>query len=85
MNLKVHYLKIMGELSENLKKLKELREKLCETQQQDSSYKDILIELKCIVDSGKDEIDNVTGEKGKIKCYENMCFRVMNLLGNVKL
>jgi len=56
----------MGEISENVKKLKELREKLCQTQQEDSSYKALLIELKCIVDNGKGEIDSVSGEKGKL-------------------
>jgi len=67
--------------NENILKLRELSDKLCEISTDD--YKIIVKKLKNIVDNGKDEIEKSTSSQSKIKCYESMCATITNLLNNV--
>lgn len=67
--------------NENILKLRELSDKLCETS--NDEYKIIVKKLKNIVDSGKNEIEKSTSSQTKIKCYESMCATITNLLNNV--
>jgi hypothetical protein len=68
--------------NENIVKLRELSEKLCENPNEE--YKLIVKKLKTIVDAGKNEIEKSQSEKSKIKCYETMCSTITNLLSNVQ-
>lgn len=68
--------------NENILKLRELSEKMCDTK--DDEYKVIVKQLKAIVDGGKSQIENSKTSQSKIKCYENMCTTITNLLSKVK-
>jgi hypothetical protein len=67
--------------NENILKLRELSEKLCQTPSDE--YRNIVKKLKNIVESGKDEIEKTTSSQTKIKCYESMCATITNLLNSV--
>jgi hypothetical protein len=70
--------------SENILKLRELTEKICNRPLNDEHYV-ILKELKDIIDDGKEEVSNLKTTTSKIKCYEKMCVKITNILNNVKL
>jgi hypothetical protein len=70
--------------SENILKLRELTEKMC-LRDSDIEYREILLRLKEIVDSGKDEIHNSKTTKTKVKCYESMCLTITTILDNIKI
>lgn len=70
--------------SENILKLRELTEKMYKEIKEDE-YKVIVKQLKKIVDDGKGEIAKTDCSELKIKSYETMCFRITNLLTNVKV
>ena len=69
--------------SDNLKKLRELTEKLSTNGTED--YKKIVIKLKTMVDDGKKTIEAATTPQNKIKCYETMCSTITEILKGVKL
>jgi hypothetical protein len=64
--------------SENILELRRLSAKLCDTNS--DNYKDIIVEVKKVVETGKTEIIQNKTLKEKIKCYENMCNNITNLL-----
>ena len=70
--------------SENILKLRELTEKMC-MKESEIEYREILLGLKQIVDSGKDEIHNSKTTKTKVKCYESMCLTITTILDNIKI
>lgn len=70
--------------SENILKLRELTEKICNRTPNDEHYA-ILKELKDVIDDGKVEVSNLKTTTSKIKCYEKMCVKITNILNNVKL
>jgi hypothetical protein len=65
--------------SENILKLRELSIKLSEINNVDD-YKNIIIEVKNIVENSKIEIIKNKTPKEKVKCYENMCTNITNIL-----
>ena len=69
--------------SENILKLRELTNKLIDKNINDE-YKDIVIQLKKIVDEGKHKLEHTESAQSKIKCYETMCSTITNLLTNIK-
>jgi hypothetical protein len=70
--------------NENILKLRELTQKICETTHKDENFL-ILKELKNIIEEGKGEISESKSSVTKIKCYEKMCLKITNILNNVKL
>ena len=69
--------------NDNLIRLKKLSEKLCEAP--NDEYKNIVKELKKVVDEGHLIIEESVTTKSKIKCYESMCFKITNILSAVNL
>jgi hypothetical protein len=74
----------MPRKNENLLRLKELTETLCDTAPS-NEYANILAQLKNIVDEGKTKVESYTTTNSKIKCYENMCVTITKILNKVKL
>jgi len=65
--------------SENILKLRELSAKLCEINNIDN-YKDVIVEIKNVVENSKIEMERNKTSKEKVKCYENMCTNITNIL-----
>ena len=70
--------------SDNIIQLRLLTDKIC-SQNPDNSYKEVVKQLKEIVDIGKEEIDDAKTTKTKIKCYESMCVAVTNILNKINI
>jgi hypothetical protein len=70
--------------SDNILQLRVLTDKIC-SQNTDNSYKEVVKELKQIVEIGKEEIDEAKSTKTKIKCYESMCIAVTNILNKINI
>ncbi len=70
--------------SENILKLRELTEQICNRESNDE-YREIVLQLKNIVDDGIDEISNSKTMKTKVKCYETMCMTITKILNNIKI
>lgn len=70
--------------SENILKLRKLTEQICSTENNDE-YKDIVLQLKEILDGGKDEIAKSKTIKTKVQCYENMCVTITKILNDIKI
>jgi hypothetical protein len=68
--------------SENILELRRLSAKLSETNA--DNYKDIIVEVKKVVETSTTEIMQNKTPKEKIKCYENMCNNITNLLQKLK-
>jgi hypothetical protein len=66
--------------NENLMKLRELSDELCES----FEYKVIVDKLRNIIDKGKIKVDSIKTPQSKMKCYENMCSEIVNILNTVK-
>lgn len=72
--------------SDNILKLRELTEKLCNIEKTDDiQYKDVLKKLKKVIDEGKKTVETSDSDNTKIKCYESMCITIMKLLENIKI
>lgn len=69
--------------SDNILELRRLSEKLCKTDE-DKDYKEVIVEMKKIVESSKSEIEKNNTPKEKVKCYESMCAAITNLLLKLK-
>lgn len=69
--------------SDNILELRRLSAKLCETNPNDD-YKEIIIEVKKVVETGKAEVNKEKTPKEKVKCYENMCVNIIKLLQKLK-
>jgi hypothetical protein len=69
--------------SENILELRRLSAKLCEINDYDD-YKEIIIEVKNVVENSAVEITQNKTPKQKIKCYENMCTTITKLLQKLK-
>ena len=68
--------------SDNILELRRLSAKLCEVN--DNNYKDIIVEVKNLVETGTCEITQTKVPKEKLKCYENMCANITKLLQKLK-
>jgi hypothetical protein len=73
----------MNTPSDNILELRRLSAKLCETNQTDE-YKDVIVEVKNVVEIGKNEITQIKTQNEKVKCYEKMCANITNLLQKIK-
>lgn len=69
--------------NENILKLREITDEMVRTNINDK-YKQIVLHLKSIMDDGKNSVKKTNSNKNKIKCYEDMCIKVTNILSNVK-
>jgi hypothetical protein len=70
--------------SENMLALRKLTAELCLTED-DLKYKNIVIELKDLIREWGIIVKYEKTNKGKIKCYENMCVKITNLLKNIEI
>lgn len=64
--------------SENILKLRELTEKLCDTTHKDYCEKS-LIRIKQVIDESSLEISEAKTHQSKINCYENMYKKIKNI------
>jgi len=69
--------------SDNILELRRLSEKLCETNHK-NDYKEIIVEVTKMVESGKAEVTQEKTPKEKVKCYEKMCANITKLLQKLK-
>lgn len=66
--------------SENILKLRELTEKMTNT-----AYESEVIDLvKEIISDGVDDAVKAKTDKTKLKCYENICYKITNILTSIK-
>lgn len=65
--------------SDNILELRRLSAKLFETTPTDD-YKEIIVEVTKVVESGKAEVTQEKTPKEKVKCYEKMCANIIKLL-----
>jgi hypothetical protein len=71
--------------SENILELRRLSAKLCEVNDFDNNNnKEIIIEVKKIVETSKAELAENKTPKEKVKCYENMYTTITKLLQKLK-
>jgi len=70
--------------NENILKLRELTEKMCEVSIE-KDYENIFNKVKMIVEGGSEEIKVLSNAQSKIKCYENMCAKIIMILNTIKL
>ena len=75
--------------SENLIKLKELSDKLCSVDNEETNdnvqYKDAVNEIANIVDYSEDVIFDENNPDNKLKCYEIMCSKLKIILNKFKI
>ena len=69
--------------SDNILELRRLSEKLCKINHE-YDYKQIIVEVQKVVESGKAEVTQEKTPKEKVKCYENMCANITKLLQKLK-
>ena len=65
--------------SDNILELRRLSAKLCEKNYEDD-YKKIMVEVKKIIESGKEEVIHQKTLKEKVKYYEIMYANITNLI-----
>ena len=70
--------------SENILKLRELTEKMCEIPH-DKDYEDIIKKLKLTVDEGREEVKVSPNPQTKVKFYEKMCSTIITILNTIQL
>lgn len=68
--------------NENLIRLKELTEKISK-QNPNDEYKNILIELKKIMNEGQEKIQELNDSENKLTCYKNICSTINNFLNTL--
>lgn len=73
-------------LNDNIVKLRELTDKICKGEvMDDSSYIEIIKQIKQIVDEEENNLSLIHGNAKKIKCYEDMCSKIKIILNKFKL
>jgi len=70
--------------NENILKLRELTDKMCQTTKTDGEYKIVVKKLKKVIDDGKKLLDASKTNISKITCYEAMCIEIMSLLNEIE-
>ncbi len=70
--------------SENILKLRELTEKMCDMSQ-DKDYEEVIKKVKSTLDEGREEVKVLSTAQSKIKCYEKMCGTIITILNTIKL
>jgi hypothetical protein len=73
--------------NENIKKLKELSDKLCDfsNSSNENSSINIISEIKNIVEIENKNISSNNNKDEKIICYENMCSKIKIILNRFKI
>lgn len=75
-------------INDNLKKLKELSDKLCDYDTKDimepEDLKNTLLRIKQVVESEEENLKSVDKDK-RLKGYERMCFKLNIILNKLKL
>ncbi len=66
--------------SENILKLRELTEQIAISVPNNK----IVNMVQDIIDEGVEEVSNSKTDKNKVKCYENMCYKITNILRTIK-
>jgi hypothetical protein len=73
--------------NENLVRLKELSDKICLLQDskcKKCECKDIVLEIKNIIEIEVNNIAIAKTKNQKFNCYERMCFAITNLIKKIK-
>lgn len=70
--------------SENILKLRELTEKMCDMSHE-KDYEDVIKKVKKTIDEGTEEVNVSPNAQTKVKCYEKMCNTIITLLSTIKL
>jgi hypothetical protein len=70
--------------SENILKLRELTEKICESSPHNNEANVVLKELKTVVEEGETEVLHLSTPASKLKCYERMCDKINNIFKSIK-
>ena len=70
--------------SENILKLRELTEKMCEMPHE-KDYEELIKKVKLTVEEGREEVKVLSNTQSKIKCYEKMCGTIITILNTIKL
>jgi hypothetical protein len=66
--------------SENILKLRELTEQIAINVPNNK----IANMVQDIIDEGVEEVSNSKTDENKVKCYENMCYKITNILRTIK-
>ncbi len=70
--------------SENILKLRELTEKMCEMPHE-KQYEDVIKKVKTTIEEGREEVKVLSNTQSKIKYYEKMCGAIITILNTIKL
>lgn len=70
--------------SENILKLRELTEKMCEMPHE-KQYEEVIKKVKTAIEEGREEVKVLPNTQSKIKCYEKMCGAIITILNTIKL
>jgi hypothetical protein len=71
--------------NENLIKLKELSDKICDAQANKTNYKEAVDEMVDVIEHSEDIIEDEKNADNKIKCYESMFSKLKLILNNFKI
>jgi hypothetical protein len=70
--------------SDNILKLRELTEKICDPAYGETCEK-TLVKIKKIMNDGTNELESAKTNQSKIKYYENLYTKIKNLITNAKI
>lgn len=70
--------------SENILKLRELTEKMCETPHE-KDYEDIIKKLKSTIKEVREEVNVSPNASSKVKTYEKMCNTIITILNTIQI
>jgi hypothetical protein len=68
--------------SENILKLRELTNKICDINN-DEDYKDIVLEIKYVVEEANNELKKAKTIKNRVVSYEKMCETLQEILKRI--
>jgi hypothetical protein len=73
--------------NENISKLRELTEKLCNNEFENEAidYKEIVNEVKDIIATENENVHDEKNQANKVKCYENMCSKIKIIFNKFKI
>lgn len=72
--------------NDNIIKLRELTDKICKGEVNDDElFKQIIDEIKAVLDAEEDNLATIKSNTKKVKCYEDMCSKIKIILNKFKL
>ncbi len=70
--------------NDNILKLRELADKLCGDQNPKTPHKQVLDEIRFVLESESENLAKERSRDWKLKCYENMSNRIKIILDKLK-